>query len=92
MLNKYNVLSFNAIIKIWINSIILLSLQVVFWMTYVNQQIPKNCKLKHMKSLQAHFLYNLLFHIMISKSFAAGLFPGQNSLQFVCWDCVLKIY
>ena len=41
MLNKYNVLSFNAIIKIWINSIILLSFQVIFWMTYVNQQIPK---------------------------------------------------
>ena len=45
-----------------------------------------------MKSLEAHFLYNLLFHIMISKSFAVGLFPGQDSLQFVCRDCVLEIY
>ena len=49
----------------------------------------KNCNLKHTNSLESHFLYDLLFQIMIYKRFAVGLFPWAR-LRFSL-VCVLKL-
>lgn len=85
MLNKSDFSSFTGILTIWINPVISVSLQVIFQMIFPKPTGTQNCNLKHTKILGSTLLYGLLFPVMICMRSALGLFPGKDSLQFVCW-------
>lgn len=47
----------------------------------------KNWNMKHTKPLEAHFLYDVFFHVLTYKRSALGLFLRKGCLQCMCWLC-----